>query len=1153
MRFNILQKIRGSGSSPSRNRFAYIAWLNDIVKFPKADYRGVVLMDDIEMKENTGMMQIYLTSSSQEYSYETIGDPDSKIFKVKFTGTHPGTEQEALEFVQNFMEEPFIVLIPSCETGVKVLGNPDAPMVFTSSHKSGKDGDKFIFNFEQEIGSEIVYQLYTGVLTLNNNIEVDMADFLEQLKQYMKLDGTNLTEAQKSNLRNLLGLGENIANSDLTLESNRNFNVKNFFLNFISSTGLAKIGFNKNNPEEAVDVSGNVRSDGLILNESNLGNKIGSIKRKGNSLSFNTSNGEVLTQYEDSVEYFSETTKWYDGSPMTDDRVDNDIFIKKDGKFLQKTISKETFLKIGTISELRQTNGYYEGQEIILLGYYESGDKDPVHYKYTVQHYNSAVDNGGLTIKTDRGVWVAQFQGKCDVKDFGAVKDIDCTAIINTALQLVDHVIISERYLVFGTGYEPTTTNTTFRFLNGIKPRSGNTLERTRNGLLELIPNAENFSCCLNLHRINNVKLINVITKGDVETHLGTTGEWGYGVSIRGCEDISLINCKSTHFWGDGLNLGPSKLSATDLHQNKNIRIINNFEANYCRRNGIALESCDGFFADKLIAKFNGTINGINPKYGLDVEPNNGGNDKIVAEIGEVYTEGNGEGGTELIPAYMQDIRYTTTGIYDVKIGKITSVNDGVITENRGCFRIAGSDLDPVAYPNTVETKRINGSIEIGSIVIDRPNKRAIQFTRLPATGLNVNIDSISVLNPVHNLDITNSKNFNETNNAVSFTAHSLQQTFGNININNLYVLDPDGILREGVYFKAPNETDRLFENVNIRNYKHIGQWVETTEVPTYGAVGKTVSIRMATPVKINIDATNSMHNYSVVDEMEIDLTTTNVLLALNNTNVNKRRRYKLNGKTPSGTVCYVKGRNSAQPITVTPRSSETIAVAADSTVTIEVDNDGTWKVIDYAGSIYNDNFRVRGATANRPTGLTTSNTGFQYFDTSLKSYVYWNGSKWVTDLGTDYQNITVTSYNFTPNYNIKTFEFSGTTAASLTVSATDLLQGLPIFLRNNVDFNVRLISGTGVKIFGVGDTVSPFNPYNQVVMSRKGESILLYSDGLNSWRWIALNKIAGFVSQISTANASDLSTAIQLANDCKMAINAILQTAIDSGQRASS
>ncbi|MCX8533078.1 hypothetical protein [Chryseobacterium luquanense] len=296
MKFNILKKVNGSGSTAPKNKFAYIAHINDIRIFPQADYKGVALTDDIVMKDKTGMAQIYITPAAQEYTYETGGDSDSKNFKLKFMGTHPGTELEALEFSKNYLEEGFVVLIPSCEVGLKVLGTPDAPLVFTSSHKSDKDSQKFIFTFEQEIGTENVYQLYTGLVTLNENIDVDMGDFLEHLKYYLKLDGSNLTEAQKQNLRTLLGSdGKNLGNSDISLNENRSFNLKNFFLNFFSNVGLAKVGINKTNPSQALEVVGNIKTDGLIISDGGSPDEVGSIKRNGSEIQFKTSTGwEVI-------------------------------------------------------------------------------------------------------------------------------------------------------------------------------------------------------------------------------------------------------------------------------------------------------------------------------------------------------------------------------------------------------------------------------------------------------------------------------------------------------------------------------------------------------------------------------------------------------------------------------------------------------------------------------------------------------------------------------------------------------------------------------------------------------------------------------------------------------------------------------------------
>ncbi|MBO6184217.1 MAG: hypothetical protein J6O88_05905 [Chryseobacterium sp.] len=291
MKFNILKKVNGSGSTAPKNKFAYIAHINDIRSFPQADHKGVALTNDIVMKDKSGMSQIYITPAAQEYTYEVGGDSDSKSFKLKFSGTHPGTELEALEFAKNYLEEGFVILIPSCEVGLKVLGTPDAPLVFTSSHKSDKDSQKFIFTFEQEIGTDNVYQLYTGLVTLNENIDVDMGDFLEHLKDYIKIDGSNLSDAQKQNLRTILGSdGKNLGNSDLSLSENRSLNLGAYFLNFFSNIG-AKIGINKNNPTEALHVGGNIKADGLIISDAGNPDEVGSVKRKGNEIQFKTSTG----------------------------------------------------------------------------------------------------------------------------------------------------------------------------------------------------------------------------------------------------------------------------------------------------------------------------------------------------------------------------------------------------------------------------------------------------------------------------------------------------------------------------------------------------------------------------------------------------------------------------------------------------------------------------------------------------------------------------------------------------------------------------------------------------------------------------------------------------------------------------------------------
>ena len=184
----------GSGAPSTGSRFAYLAWTQDLVSFPDTDDKNVLLTGQPVFKDGKGLIPIYITTSSREYSYETQGDQDARSFKVKFVGSHPGTELEALEFARNMLDEEFIIFIPGCQStdSVKVLGRPCEPLIFKSSHKGGKDGNKFEFTFEQEVGGKNVYMLYNGPLQLeeSNWASVDFSNPLTALSPVQKVAKT---------------------------------------------------------------------------------------------------------------------------------------------------------------------------------------------------------------------------------------------------------------------------------------------------------------------------------------------------------------------------------------------------------------------------------------------------------------------------------------------------------------------------------------------------------------------------------------------------------------------------------------------------------------------------------------------------------------------------------------------------------------------------------------------------------------------------------------------------------------------------------------------------------------------------------------------------------------------------------------------------
>lgn len=175
MGVKILEKGRvGVGSPGKRSRYAYLYYTDDIVYFPPTDATEVVLLGDIMLKPGATVVKLYITNTSQEYSFESMGEKDNRAFKVRFIGTHPGTELEALEFSKKNHDQDFIVVIPEGITSQnsKVLGTPDAPLTFKVSHKNNKEGSKYDMTFEQEIPSDDVYLHYTGAVISEGEISV---------------------------------------------------------------------------------------------------------------------------------------------------------------------------------------------------------------------------------------------------------------------------------------------------------------------------------------------------------------------------------------------------------------------------------------------------------------------------------------------------------------------------------------------------------------------------------------------------------------------------------------------------------------------------------------------------------------------------------------------------------------------------------------------------------------------------------------------------------------------------------------------------------------------------------------------------------------------------------------------------------------------
>lgn len=105
---------------------------------------------------------------------------------------------------------------------------------------------------------------------------------------------------------------------------------------------------------------------------------------------------------------------------------------------------------------------------------------------------------------------------------------------------------------------------------------------------------------------------------GDVDTHKGTKGEWGYGVFVRSSQNITINHVNISKCWGDGIVIGG--LSHNQMHASTNIIIKNSIFDNN-RRQGCSITYAKDVFIDNCVFKNTGMTYYTAPGAGIDLEP----------------------------------------------------------------------------------------------------------------------------------------------------------------------------------------------------------------------------------------------------------------------------------------------------------------------------------------------------------------------------------------------------------------------------------------------------------------------------------------------------------------------------------------------------
>ncbi|MDI9240251.1 right-handed parallel beta-helix repeat-containing protein [Lysobacter sp. LF1] len=213
-------------------------------------------------------------------------------------------------------------------------------------------------------------------------------------------------------------------------------------------------------------------------------------------------------------------------------------------------------------------------------------------------------------------------------------------------------------------------------------------------------PNAAERAYVLNVNRVEDVEISGGRIIGERGAHLGSTGEWGHGVMIRGSQRVTVRDIHISHCWGDGISIGGAKeggriVPSRDITIQR-VQSIGN------RRQGLTIgRSRQVRVYDSTFADTEGTL----PASGIDVEPDAGdmADDVLIARC---IVRGNRGAGIQLYKQVSNAI-----------------VRECTIEDNRG----AGI-LTLGARQCTIEDNRIRLNA-LGGIAV-RPGTRELTIAR---------------------------------------------------------------------------------------------------------------------------------------------------------------------------------------------------------------------------------------------------------------------------------------------------------------------------------------------------------------------------------------------------------------------------------------
>lgn len=256
---------------------------------------------------------------------------------------------------------------------------------------------------------------------------------------------------------------------------------------------------------------------------------------------------------------------------------------------------------------------------------------------------------------------------------------------------------------------------------NGLDIPSNTTLVFQPLSKLVILPNNKSTYELIRIHNVSGVKILNAKLEGDRAKHIGNSGEWGHGISIRGARNVEVRNFEIENFWGDGIYIGGANLKYSD-----NV-VINNGKLDYCRRNGISITSGNSISISNVAIS---NTMGVAPMFGIDVEPNS--NKDVINDIfiKNVITYNNSGGGVAL-------------GLNKLNLGGTEKICNLSINN----MKDIGSKYGILFGNINAKNNLISGSLKINNVQLE-DNHQPFILKSNSSNSFKISVNSINILKP---------------------------------------------------------------------------------------------------------------------------------------------------------------------------------------------------------------------------------------------------------------------------------------------------------------------------------------------------------------------------------------------------------------------